>query len=68
MDDKVKEAAVAYWQDKLAKFFPTSKGPTNCEIEMFKAGAEWEKANLEESVEEFMGRILFTMLNQEDEK
>jgi hypothetical protein len=32
------QAAIAYWQDKLAKFFPTSKGPTSVEINMFVAG------------------------------
>lgn len=35
---KLREKAVAYWQDKLAKFFPTSKGPTGVELDMYKAG------------------------------
>ena len=34
----VRQAAVAHWQDKLAKFFPTSKGPTTTELLMFEAG------------------------------
>jgi hypothetical protein len=38
MSEEIKAKAIIYWQDKLAKFFPTSNGPTNCEIEMFKAG------------------------------
>lgn len=37
---KVEERAVWYWQDRLAKFFPTSPGPTTTEIEMFRAGFE----------------------------
>lgn len=38
MNDDVKQLALAVWQDKFAKFFPTSKGPTNLEIAMFEAG------------------------------
>lgn len=30
--------AVAYWQNSLAKFFPTSKGPTSSEVDMFISG------------------------------
>lgn len=37
MDDIEKEA-IYYWQDKLAKFWPTIKGPSTVEIAMFKAG------------------------------
>lgn len=37
---EIKDKAIWYWQDRLAKFFPTSKGPTNVELEMFKAGYE----------------------------
>lgn len=37
MTDLRKEAD-AYWQDDLAKFFPTSKGPTTTEYYMFEAG------------------------------
>lgn len=38
MDDKIKQLAIAYWQDKFAKFFPKSKGPTDLEIAMFVGG------------------------------
>lgn len=44
--DEIKYQAIVYWQDKLAKFFPTSTGPTNIEIEMFKAGYEYAMNNL----------------------
>lgn len=37
-EDELKDEAIKYWQDSLAKFFPTSPGPTNTEILMFKAG------------------------------
>lgn len=33
-----KKDAIWYWQDKLAKFFPTSEGPTNTEKMMFEYG------------------------------
>ena len=42
-----------YWQDKLAKFFPKSKGPTSVELDMFRAGYEaaWHEAqNKKDSV------------------
>lgn len=38
LTDDVREMAVWYWQDSLAKFFPTSKGPTGTELAMFEAG------------------------------
>lgn len=37
MDDIEKEANY-YWQDKLAKFWPTMKGPSTVEVDMFRAG------------------------------
>lgn len=54
-----REEAVAYWQDSLAKFFPTAKGPTNVEIDMFIAGAE--KARKAERE-----RILHVLANNTD--
>lgn len=48
MDNDVKQLAIAFWQDRLAKFFPTSKGPTNTEIEMFKGGWEARAPRLSE--------------------
>lgn len=38
LTDDVKKLAISYWQDSLAKFFPTSKGPTETERSMFEAG------------------------------
>jgi hypothetical protein len=35
---ELEQMAHAFWQDSLAKFFPTSKGPTNVEVAMFVAG------------------------------
>lgn len=46
MNDKITAKAIAYWQDRLAKFFPTSKGPTGSELDMFRAG--YELGQLEE--------------------
>jgi hypothetical protein len=40
MENDVKNKAVEFWQNRLAKFFPTLKGPTGCEIAMFEAGYE----------------------------
>lgn len=40
-DEDIKQAAVEYWQDRLAKFFPTEPGPSGAEMEMFKAGVNW---------------------------
>lgn len=40
MEDKAKQLAIVYWQDKFAKFFPKSKGPTDLEIAMFVGGYE----------------------------
>ena len=39
MDD-IKQAAICYWHDRLAKFWPTLKGPSTVEIEMYRAGYE----------------------------
>jgi uncharacterized membrane protein len=36
--EEIKQFAVEYWQDRLAKFFPTSPGPTNTEVDMYTAG------------------------------
>ena len=36
--NSMKDKAIYYWQDKLAKFFPTLSGPNTCEIDMYKAG------------------------------
>lgn len=36
--DEIKKEAIYYWQDKLAKFWPTVKGPSTVEIAMFEAG------------------------------
>lgn len=47
MDEKIKERAVFYWQDSLAKFFPKSKGPTTTEIAMFEAGYQEGKEERE---------------------
>lgn len=41
-DKDYRLAAVAYWQDRLAKFFPRSTGPTTAEVDMFIAGARHE--------------------------
>lgn len=35
----IESEMIKYWQDDLAKFFPTSKGPTPCEVIMYTAGA-----------------------------
>lgn len=43
----MKKDAIWYWQDRLAKFFPTSKGPTNTEISMFNYGLEEGKKTVE---------------------
>lgn len=43
-----KDKAVSYWQDRLAKFFPTSKGPTGCEVAMFEAGYALAKQEIQE--------------------
>lgn len=37
-DVELKQMAIEFWQDDLAKFFPKSPGPTNTEVVMFKAG------------------------------
>ncbi len=42
MAASIEQEAVYYWQDSLAKFFPTSKGPTATEVDMFRAG--WKSA------------------------
>jgi hypothetical protein len=34
----IKELALIYWQDKLAKFFPKAKEPNGTEYVMFEAG------------------------------
>lgn len=41
---KIEELAVAYWQDRLGKFFPKAKGPTGTEMDMFKAGYHLAKS------------------------
>jgi hypothetical protein len=41
----LKEKAIFYWQDSIAKFFPTAKGPSTVEIDMYEAG--YEQARLE---------------------
>lgn len=38
MDDSIKRKAIEYWQNELAKFWPTAKGPSVVEIDMFEAG------------------------------
>lgn len=38
MSNNIDEKAVAYWQDRLGKFFPTAKGPSGVEIDMYRAG------------------------------
>jgi hypothetical protein len=38
--EDVDQKAIAYWQDSLAKFWPTSQGPTATEKIMYKAGYE----------------------------
>lgn len=43
-----KDKAVWCWQDRLAKFFPTSDGPTGSELTMFEAGYALAKQELEE--------------------
>lgn len=47
MSEELKYKAIAYWQDRLGKFFPTSKGPTNVEIEMFEAGYNLREQEIE---------------------
>lgn len=48
---KFKQKAVEYWQDRLAKFWPTSKGPTEVEKVMFEAGAKWALNEVREVVQ-----------------
>jgi hypothetical protein len=36
--DEIGREAVAHWQDKFSKFWPTAKGPTVPEVEMYIAG------------------------------
>lgn len=47
---RVVKAANAYWQDKLAKFFPTLNGSSGCEIDMYcagyAAGASYERRRI----------------------
>lgn len=38
MDRSLRQRAIEFWQDRLAKFFPQSKLPTGSEIAMFEAG------------------------------
>lgn len=40
MRNEIKDKAIFFWQDRLAKFFPSTLGPTNTEIVMFEAGYE----------------------------
>lgn len=47
-------AAIFYWQDKLAKFFPTSTGPTDLEKDMFRQGAIWSRQFTIEEVCEWL--------------
>lgn len=47
-DGDVRRMAVIYWQDDLAKFFPTSKGPTSTEILMYEAGYKAGQINAKE--------------------
>lgn len=35
---KYDKDALAFWQDRIAKFFPTAKGPTTTEAIMYDAG------------------------------
>ena len=57
--NSLKDKSVAYWQDRLSKFFPTSPGPTYTESDMFIAGyhqalidqAEQSKTELGNNVE-----------------
>lgn len=46
MSDEMRWKAVVYWQDRMAKFFPTSPGPTDLEVAMFKAGYELAKKEM----------------------
>lgn len=60
MSDELKYKAIAYWQDRLAKFFPKSPGPTTCEIEMFEAGyklLEAENTLLREALENILRNV-----------
>lgn len=57
----IEHKAISYWQDKLAKFFPKSKGPTNTEIDMFRAGyiqAEAELRDMQAYIEYSVERHL----------
>lgn len=46
-----KQKAVEYWQDRLAKFWPTAKGPTEVEKVMFEAGVNWALNEVKEVVQ-----------------
>lgn len=57
MEDEIKDKAIYYWQDKLAKFFPKAKKPTGSEIDMFRAGyltagRDKHRAELDAALEE----------------
>lgn len=50
-------AAIFYWQDKIAKFFPTSTGPTDLEKDMFRQGAIWSRKFTIDEVCEYLKNI-----------
>lgn len=50
-------AAIFYWQDKIAKFFPISTGPTDLEKDMFRQGANWSRKFTVDEVVNYLRNI-----------